>query len=171
MYDLLYEFKLNNSFLLTMIELVVIAFFLVWCLYKIFCLFKTRSYKKLDMIIWVMALFMCFLLSYCGLKESLLYVNKYIEYKEILESEKVCTIEGKVKEWKEDPVEHTYASFKINDVEFSYSINDPVIGYNGSCKYLGIKNNQQLRIRYINDYEACFESNSGNVILSIERMK
>lgn len=161
--ELLYELKINTSFLMNVLIMIFCFILLIGLAANITRLIKTGSYKKIDMVLWCVVFVVIGGVAVFQICENILYVQKYKEYTQLLGNGDYQTVEGVITEYDEDPDEDVYASFQVENVVFEYSVAEPIIGYNGSCKKIGLANDQFVKIKYIDDLE-------NRIILSIERI-
>jgi len=77
---------------------------------------------------------------------------EHIEYKELLETNRVCYVEGYVENFHPMPYEgHDAEHFEIDGIYFEYSDFEIMNGYNTTSSHGGVvtQNGQYLKIKYI----------------------
>ncbi len=92
---------------------------------------------------------------------------EHFDYKDMLENDNVCIVEGYVENFHPMPYEgHDTEHFEINGVYFEYTDNEVMNGYNETVSHGGVitENGQYLKIKYIIEE---YNNESRNIILYI----
>ena len=126
---------------------------------------KTIKGHKLNLFIFSFGLVLTLLV--CGIviaSQLDMYQNIVVAYND----RKYATVEGYVEDFIPMPAEgHAHETFQINGIEFDYSDNTALQGYNNTKVFGGVisGNGQHLRVRYI-----YYEPWDCNVIVYIEEL-
>ena len=97
---------------------------------------------------------------------------EHIEYKELLETNNICYVEGYVENFHPMPYEgHDTEHFEIDGIYFEYTDFEIMNGYNTTSSHGGVvtQNGQYLKIKYIvSEYDI---GESRNIILYIAEIE